>query len=143
MRKQLKLPQHEHPQAKEILQEQTKKEEMAKLILKLTTQVKDMEDQMDILIKEKEAVKEVDVQYIPIVIPIVSTTVPSTLAEHLAPKVPLETAVSVQSIDTSATGSSTTQVHQAGEAADIVKAMEDMSLNNNEIINLKKTIQTL
>ena len=108
LRKQLKLPQNEHPQAKEILQEQTEKAEMAKLILKLTSQVKEMEYQMDILIKEKEAVKEVDVKYTPTVIPIVSTVVPSTLAEHLAPKVPLATIVSMQYIDTSATGSSTT-----------------------------------
>ena len=51
---------------------------------------------------------------------------------------PLEIAVSVQSIDTLATGSSTTQVHQAGEETYIVKAMEEMSLKNNEVNNLKK-----
>ena len=52
--------------------------------------------------------KETDVPSIPIAIPMVSTVVPSTLAEHLAPKELLATSVSVQSIDTSATGSSTT-----------------------------------
>ena len=36
-RKQLKLPQSDHPQTKEILQEQSEKEEMMKLILKLTS----------------------------------------------------------------------------------------------------------
>ena len=87
--------------------------------------------------------KETNVPSIPTVIPIVGTAVPSTLAEHLEPKVPLATVVSMQSIDTSATGSSTTQVHQAGKAADIVKAMEEMSLKNNEINKLKNTIQTL
>ena len=50
---------------------------------------------MDILIKEKEAVKEVDMKSTPTVIPIVGIVVPSTLAEHLDPKVPLETVVSV------------------------------------------------
>ena len=95
LRKQLKLPQSEHPQKKEIIQEQSEKDEMMKLVLKLTAQVKDMENQMDILMKEKEALKETDVPSIPTVIPIVSTVVPSTLAEHLAPKVPLETTVSV------------------------------------------------
>ena len=113
------------------------------LVLKITAQVKDMENQIETLMKENEALRKAYVQSTPIVIPIVGTAVPSTLAKHLDPKFPLETAVSVQSIDTSATGSSTTQVHQTGEAADIVKAMEEMSLKNNEIINLKKNIQTL
>ena len=58
---------------------------------------------MDILIKEK-VVKEAVVKNIPTVIPMVSTIVPSTLAEQLAPKVPLATAVSVQSIYTSTIG---------------------------------------
>ena len=40
LRKQLKLPQSEHPQTKEILQDQTEKEEMMKLILKLTIRSK-------------------------------------------------------------------------------------------------------
>ena len=53
LRKQLKLPQSEHPQTKEILQEQIEKDEMMKLVLKLTAQVKDMENQMDLLMKEK------------------------------------------------------------------------------------------
>ena len=37
LRKQLKLPQSEHPQTKEFLQEQKEKDEMMSLILQLTT----------------------------------------------------------------------------------------------------------
>ena len=40
LRKHLNLPQSEHPQTKEILQEKSEKEEMMKFILKLTTQIK-------------------------------------------------------------------------------------------------------
>ena len=50
LRKQLKFPQSEHLKTKEILQDQTEKEEMMKLILKLTAQIKEMESQMDQLV---------------------------------------------------------------------------------------------
>ena len=83
---------------------------MMQLVLKMTSQVKEMENQIEILMKENEALKKTNVSSIPTVIPIVSTVVPSTLAENLAPKGLLETAVSIQSINTSATESSTSQV---------------------------------
>ena len=51
--------------------------------------------------------------------------------------------MSITSKYISATSSSTSQVNQIGETADIVKAMEDMSLKNKEIINLKGTIRNL
>ena len=44
LRKQLKLPQSEHPQAKEILQQQKEKDETMQLVLKMTTQIKEMEN---------------------------------------------------------------------------------------------------
>ena len=110
LRKQLKLPQSEHPQTKEILQDQSEKEEMMKLILKLTTQIKNMETQMDRLVQERETVKEPKFPTIPTVIPVITTTVPSTLGEKLAPKGPLATAVPVTSTTISATDSSTTNV---------------------------------
>ena len=43
LRKQLKLPQREHLQTKEIIQEQSEKYDMMNLILQLTAQVKEME----------------------------------------------------------------------------------------------------
>ena len=121
LRKQLKLPHNEHPQEKEILQQQKENDDMMQLVLKMTAQVKEMENQIEALMKESEALKGKNVSSIPTVIPTINTTVPSTLAEHLAPKGVLATAVSIQSVNTSATESSTTQVQQATEADDIVK----------------------
>ena len=43
LRRQLKLPQSEHPQAKEILQQKTENDELSQLVLKMTTQLKEME----------------------------------------------------------------------------------------------------
>ena len=113
------------------------------LVLKMTAQIKEMENQIESLMKENETLKKAHEVSIPTVIPNVSTTVPSTLAEHLALKGVLATAVSITSKDISATSSSTSQVNQTGETADIVKDMEDMSLKDKEIINLKGTIRNL
>ena len=52
---------------------------------------------MDKLVQEKETPK---VPEIPTAIPIITTTVPSTLAENLAPKEPLATVVPVTSSTT-------------------------------------------
>ena len=93
--------------------------------------------------KENETLKKACQVSIPTVIPTISTVFPSTLAEHLAPKGVLATAVSITSKDISATSSSTSQVNQTGETTAIVKAMEDMSLKYKEIINLKGTIRNL
>ena len=68
---------------------------------------------------------------------------PSTLGEKLAPKGPLTTTVPMTSATTSATDSSTTNVQQTDEASQIVKAMEEMSLNTNEINNLKNLFENL
>ena len=84
--------------------------------------------------------KENETSTIPTVIPIITAAIPSTLGEKLAPKEPLATAVSVQSTTTSNTKSSTSQIQQINDAWQIVKAMEEMSLKNNEINSLKKII---
>ena len=140
LRKQLKLPQSEHPQTKEVLQDQSEKEEMMKLILQMTAQIKEMEIQMDKLVQERETVKEPE---IPTVIPMITTTVPSNLGENLAPKGSLATAVPVTSTITLATKSSTTTVQHTDEASQIVKAMEEISLKTNEINRLNKMIENL
>ena len=80
---------------------------------------------------------------IPTVIPTISTDVPSTLAKHLAPKGVLATTVSIIYKYISATSSSTSQVNTTGETTSIVKAMEDMSIKDKEIISLKGTIKNL
>lgn len=132
-RKQLKLPQSEHPQTKEVLQEQKEKDEMMNLILQLAAQIKEMEVQMDQLVQEKETVKE---PVIPTVIPVITAAVPSTLGEKLAPKEPLAIVVPVTASTTSATESSTTEssttiVQPTNDASKIVKEMEEMSLKRN------------
>ena len=53
LRKQLKFPPTEHPQAKEIVQEKNQKDDMMNLIFQLTGQIKEMEIQMDKLVHEK------------------------------------------------------------------------------------------
>ena len=50
------------------------------LVLKMTTQIKDMENQIEYLMKENETLKKSHKVPIPTVIPTVSTVVPSTLA---------------------------------------------------------------
>ena len=129
MRKQLKLPSSEHPQAKEIIQGHNEKDDMMNLIFQLTAQIKEMEIQMDKLVHEKETPKTPE---IPSIIPMITTVVPSTLAENLAPKEPLATIVPV----TSATDSCTTAAHPTDEANKLVKAMEEMSLQTSEINRL-------
>ena len=51
LRKQLKLPQGEHPQINEILQDQKEKDEMMSFILQLTSQIMEIEVQMDQLVQ--------------------------------------------------------------------------------------------
>ena len=110
----------------------------------MTTQIQEMEKQIQTLISENEALKKAK-EVFPTVIPIVSIVVPSRLAENLAPQGKLITAVSISSKDVSAANSSNTQV-QAGEgkgASELVKPMEQMTLKKNEIKTLKKANKKL
>ena len=77
------------------------------LVLNMTAHIKEMEYQIESLMQENETLKKAHEVSIPTVIPIVSTGVPSTLAEHLAPKGVLAIAVSITSNYISATSSST------------------------------------
>ena len=61
-----------------------------------------MESQIEDFMQENEKLKKYQQVVIPTVIPTVSTSVPSTLAEHLAPQGVLETAVPITSHDISA-----------------------------------------
>ena len=78
---------------------------MMQLILKLTAQIKEMETQLDQLVKEKEIVKEAEAPIIPSVIPVITTVVASTFGEKIAPNVPLAIVVPVHSATTLATDS--------------------------------------
>ena len=99
-----------------------------------------MEIQMYKLVEEKETP---NVPEIPTVIPVITTAVPSTLAEELESKVPLATVVPVMSSTTSTTESSTTTSHAIDEARKLVKAMEEMSLQTSEINRLKNMVDNL
>lgn len=101
------------------------------LIVQMTTKIKEMEIDMDKLVQEKETTKEKNVP--PTIFLVVTTTVPSTLAEELAPKVPLAIVVPVTSSTTSATESSSTTFEKSDEARKLINAMEDMSIQIKEI----------
>lgn len=137
------MPQSENPQAKEILQQKTENDELKRLVIKMTTQIKEMESQIEAFMQENENLKKAQQVFIPTMIPTISTTVPSTLAEHLAPQGVLETAVPITSHDISASSSSTSQINTVEDKAAIIRAMEDMSLKDKEILSLKGIIKNL
>ena len=88
---------------------------------------------MDKLVQEKkDREAEVPVTFIPVV----TIIVPSTLAESLAPTVPMATTLLETSSTTSTTQSSTTTTQHTDEASKLVKAMQDMSIQTNEINRL-------
>jgi len=56
LRKQLKLPASEDPMAKEIEETETQKSDMMRLIIEQNLQIKQMEEKMEKLVKEKEEI---------------------------------------------------------------------------------------
>lgn len=88
MRKQLKLPTIEHPQAKEVGQLEKEKENMFKLIIKKNVQIQKMEADMEILLKEREQHLSFTV-VIPIVTP--STAGTSTVGTSTKAAITVET----------------------------------------------------
>jgi hypothetical protein len=58
LRKQLKLPPTEDPQTKEIAEKEGEKDEMLKLLMEQNAQLKEMEAEMERLLKEKEQDKD-------------------------------------------------------------------------------------
>lgn len=71
------------------------------------------------------------------VIPAVTTVVPSTLAASLAPTAPMATVQPVSTESTLAAGTS------GDEAAKLVKAMEEMSIQTTEMNKLKEKVTSL
>jgi hypothetical protein len=61
LRKQLKLPPTEDSQAKEIAEKEGEKDEMLKLLMEQNAQLKEMEAEMERLLKEKEQMKPMEV----------------------------------------------------------------------------------
>lgn len=105
LKKQHKIHPLHHPQTDEVLENQ-KEEELMEFILKLNDQLKETKKELDKLIQSKHSELATTSQTI---IPIVSTTVPSTLAASLAPTVPPTPAMPVIGTSTSI-GTSTEKI---------------------------------
>ena len=98
------------------------------LVLKLNDQLKEIEKELDALIQLKQADVATSSKN---VIPIVSIAVPSTLAASLAPTTPLATALPTITESTSTAGASGEKV------AELVKAIEEMSIQATEMNRLR------
>jgi hypothetical protein len=119
LRKQLKLLPTEDSQVKEIAEKEGEKDEMLKLLMEQNAQLKEMEAEMDRLIKEKEQMKPME--FIPLIsIPISGA---STIALTTIP--------------------STTSVTPPEGTTDLAKSMEKMNLQETEISRLKKEVENL
>jgi hypothetical protein len=116
LRKQLNLPPIEDPQTKEIAEREGEKDEMLKLLLEQNAQLKEMEVEIERLLKEKEQTKPMEgipLSSIPIATPTV-TVIPSETAAPLPEG-----------------------------ATDLAKSMERMNLQESEISRLKKELENL
>jgi hypothetical protein len=119
LRKQLKLPPTEDSQAKEIAEKEGEKDEMLKLLMEQNAQLKEMEAEMERLLKEKEQMKPMEV--IPLsAIPISGA---STAAVTTIP--------------------SATPVSLPEGTTDLAKSLEKMNLQETEISRLKKEVENL
>jgi hypothetical protein len=119
LRKQLNLPPTEDPQAKEIAEKEGEKDEMLKLLMEQNTQLKEMEAEMEKLLKEKEQAKTME--GIPFsAIPIAGLSTVTVAAIPSAASVPLPEGTT-----------------------DLAKSMERMNLQESEIGRLKKEVENL
>jgi hypothetical protein len=119
--KQLKLPSIEDSQAKQMVESEGHKEEMLKPIMEQNKQIKEMEAEMDKLVKEKE--QSVHMVVIPLdAVPLTRvSTAPATTTE-IPSTIPMK-------------------VLDASEK--LVKSMEDMSLKGEEIRKLQEEVKIL
>jgi hypothetical protein len=119
LRNQLKLPPTEDSQAKEIAETEGEKDEMLKLIIEQNAQIKEMEVDMEKLVKEKEQLKPMEV--IPLsALPLLEVSTTSLT------KVP-----------------STNPLTSLERTTKLAKYMEKMSLEETKISKLKKEIENL
>jgi hypothetical protein len=117
LRKQLKLPPTEDAQPKEIAETKGENDEMLKLIMEKNAQLKEMEAELEKLLKEKEQSKPMEV--IPLrVVPL--TGVSTTSATEIPSATPL------------------TSLEKTIELA---KSMEEMNLQETEISRLEKEVE--
>jgi hypothetical protein len=119
LRKQLKLPPIEDSQAKEIAETEGENDEMLRLIMEKNAQLKEMEAELEKLLKEKEQSNPMEV--IPLsVVPF--TGVSTTSATEIPSATPL-TALE--------------------KTVELAKSMEEMNLQETEIRKLKKEVENL
>jgi hypothetical protein len=121
LRKQLKLPPTEDPQTKEIAEREGEKDEMLRLLMEQSAQLREMEAEMEKLLKEKEQTKTVEgitLSAIPIAGLSTATTTMTTVPSATAKQVPEGT------------------IHLA-------KSMERMNLQESEISRLKKELENI
>jgi hypothetical protein len=124
LRKQLKLPPTEDSQAKEMVDTEGEKEEMLKLIMEHNAQIKEMEEKMESLLKDKEHATPM------VVIPL--SAVPLT-----------EVSTAKALATTTAELPSATSLTALEKSVEIEKSMEEMSLQGTEINRLNKEIENL
>jgi hypothetical protein len=121
LRKQLKLPPTEDPQTKEIAEREGEKDEMLRLLMEQSAQLKEMEAEMEKLLKEREQIKtaeSITLSAIPLAGSSTVTTTVTTLPSATAGPIPEGT-------------------------LDLAKSMERMNLQESEIGRLKKEVENL
>jgi hypothetical protein len=115
----LKLPPTEDSQAKEIVEIEGEKDEMLKLIMEKNAQLKEMEEELEKLLKDKEQSNPMEV--IPLsAVPL--TRVSTTSATEIPSVTPLT------SLD---------------KTIELAKSIEEMNLQETEISILKKEVENL
>jgi hypothetical protein len=122
LRQKLKLPATKDSLAKEMAKSEDHKEEMLKLIMEQNAQIKEMEAELEKLVKEKEHSVQV------VVIPLDA--------------VPL-TRFSTKTTSTTTNIPSAIPVKVPDASEKMVKSMEDMSLQGKEIIKLQEEVRIL
>ena len=96
-----------------------------------------MEIQIEALMKNNEEIRKAQPMVIPTVIPTVNTAIPSTLAEHLASKGVLPTAVPISSLISASSSSSsqrTTPQDQNKNILSLRGTIKNLEKSNNEAL---------
>ena len=122
LRKQLKLPPTEDAQAKEIAETEGEKDEMLRLIMQQNAQLKEMETELERLLKKKERSKPMEV--IPLsLVPLTGLSTTSTAG--------------IPSAETP----SATPLTALEKTVELEKSMEEMNLQETEIRRLKNEVE--
>jgi hypothetical protein len=119
LRKQLKIPPTEDSQAKEIAEKEGEKDEMLNLLMEHNAQLKEMEVEMEKLLKEKEKMKPMEV------IPLSAIPI-SRVSTASVTEIP-----------------STTPLTSQEKIVNLDKSMEKMNLQETKISRIKKDIENL